>query len=286
MSEFKAVILTIISTVFFAIMPVIIKVVPGNIDGYFVSLIRFLVGVPLIIIAMKMYKIPFRINDKKSFVLRGVFGSIGMILYYVSISITSSGRATVLNSTFPVFTGVFAYLFFKQRTVFIDILGLILCLIGTFFIINDGSRYLNYGDVIGFLSGVIGGVAFFYAKKSREKDSAFITYLSVCLFGTLFNLGSIPKIASIDLVQASLLVLAALLSFFGQILAMVALKYINAVKSGIIIYLTIPLTVFFSYFIKEEFKLKFFIGTAFVVAGLLLSILKNKNIYKRKIYNT
>jgi drug/metabolite transporter (DMT)-like permease len=277
MDERRGIFQIFIATIFFAIMPVLVKIIPNHVDGFFVSLVRFITGTVFVLIMLKILKVPLRIYDKKAWILRGFFGSLSMILYYISIVITSSGRATVLASTYPVFTGVFGFMFFKEKITWTNVMSLILCIIGSIYIFYDGTSYLNYGDLIALLSSITGGIAMCYIKKASEKNNSYIVYLSACLIGILFTFFSVKQFAQINYISIVVLILVGLTAFIGQILFVNGLKYVSALKGGIINYASIPMTIFLSYFIGEEFKLKFFIGTVCIIIGLVLEIYRGKN---------
>ncbi len=271
--KYKGEILLIISALLFALTSILVKFVSAEFSGMFISLIRFIIGIIFGYILLRLQKIPIRINDTKSWVLRGIFGAIGMITMYVGISLTSSGRATMLSNTYPVFVAFFGWLFFKERVSYFSIISLILCIVGAIFIFWDKSNYSKLGDTIALISGISGGMAINYLRKGVLVDNPIIIYLSTCIFGLILLPITFNEWKSITLIKLFYLIIIALMAFFAQIAMTEGYKYLNATKGSIISYSGIPLTLFLSHFLVDEvFKKRFIIGITLILAGLILTI--------------
>lgn len=282
--KYKGELLLIISAFLFAIASILVKFISKQFSGMFISLIRFIVGIIMGYFVLKYQKIPIKINDTKSWILRGIFGAIGMITMYVGISLTSSGRATMLSNTYPVFVAFFGWIFFGEKIYLNSILSLILCIIGAFFIFWDNSSYSKLGDFIALISGISGGMAINYLRKGVKFDNPIIIYLSTCIFGLILIPFTLKEWKNINLINLLYLFLVAIIAFIAQITMTEGYKYINATKGSIISYIGIPLTLLLSYiFVNEIFKKKFFIGIILISLGLFLTIyidsLKSKKVH-------
>jgi len=231
---------------------------------------------------MKILKIKFIVENLKDWLLRGFFGSIAMVAFYLSISITSSGRAVMLNDTYPIFVALFGYLFFKERIYKNDIVGLFLCLIGIFFIFYERESYSVVGDILGLISGISSGFAIHYVKRSTMTNHPVIVYFSACIVGLLFIPFSFTDKVDVSMISIILVIIVGVLTFFAQLFMSYGYKYVSATKGSIIIYMQIPIVLLLSFLILNEiFKPKFIIGTVFIIVGLLVSAFLNK-ITKKK----
>ncbi|MEJ5273110.1 MAG: DMT family transporter [Spirochaetota bacterium] len=282
--KYKGELLLIISAFLFAIASILVKFISKQFSGMFISLIRFIIGIIMGYFVLKFQKIPIKINDTKSWILRGIFGAIGMITMYVGISLTSSGRATMLSNTYPVFVAFFGWIFFGEKISLNSILSLILCIIGAVFIFWDNSNYSKLGDFIALISGISGGMSINYLRKGVKFDNPIIIYLSTCIFGLILIPFTLKEWKNINLINLLYLFLVAIIAFIAQITMTEGYKYINATKGSIISYIGIPLTLLLSYiFVNEIFKKKFFIGIILISLGLFLTIyidsLKSKKIH-------
>jgi drug/metabolite transporter (DMT)-like permease len=167
----------------FALASVIVKIASRMYSGLFISSVRFLFGIVFISASLLLLKKGFRIHNKKAWILRGISGAAAMIAYYLAINRTSSGRATLLVNTYPLFVAILGYLIFKEKISRNTIGSLILCTAGVWLVLNYGSHYNIYGDLIALGSGIASGFAVQFIKKARETDNSLIIYLSPCLFG-------------------------------------------------------------------------------------------------------
>jgi drug/metabolite transporter (DMT)-like permease len=262
----------IISGLFFGLGALLVKFLSGTFDAYFISLVRFIVGIifgALIIVAAKR---EFKIYDKKEVILRSVYGSAAMILYYLSIAMTSSGRATLFNTTYPVFVVIFGALFFKEKLKFAQMASTLLCIAGIIFVFYDGSSYNAWGDLLGLGSGICGGMAVHYAKRARVNNDSIIIYMSVCAVGLVPLLPFSGQAVKLTSYLAWVLVLAGIAMFLGQVLFTYALKYTTAARGSILSFAKIPITIILSYFaVGESILPRFIIGTILIIAGLVLS---------------
>jgi drug/metabolite transporter (DMT)-like permease len=259
------------SALFFAITAILIKTTSGVFSGLFISLVRFSVGIILVIVSIYLTKRSFKVKDKKAWLLRGFFGAIAMVLYYVSIQLTSSGRATLLTYTYPVFVAIYGYLFFKEKLTTKTIISVILGVTGILFVFYDGSHYPLYGNLLGLMSAVFAGIAIHYIKILRELHNSIMVYLPACIFGILFTLPSIREGINLTFNSFALLALIAITVFIAQMFMSYGYKHVSPTRGSIIALTAVPLVILFSYFIGEEMKIRFFIGTAFIIAGLIIN---------------
>lgn len=261
-----------ISAALFAVTSVIVKIAAETYSGLFISSIRFLFGLLLAVITIKLAGQKFRINNKKYWVLRGIAGSVAMICFYVAIYLTSSGRTALLEKVYPVFVTIFSFLIYKEKITKNIIFSLILCTAGVFFILYDGSKYSFIGDLTALCGGVAASFAIIFIKKARETDSSLIIYLSPCIFGMVtmpFTYGEFIKITMSGFMLLSLI---GILTFAAQIMMAYGYKEVPASKGSIIFYLETILTIFLSMMIVDEIiTYRFIIGCTLVILGLVIN---------------
>lgn len=262
------------ASILFAITVVFIKLTANHFGGIFVSSVRFIIALMLGLIIIRIRKIPFRIIDIKSWVLRGVLGSSAMLIFFSSIQLSSSGRITLIFNTFPVFVAIFGFLFFRQKITITNIISLILCLSGIIIIFYDGSKYPLKGDLLGLSAAILAGITVHYVKKSSEKNNPIIVYFAACFFGLLYTPLGIKDIYNVNFQNIIPLLGVAVFSFAAQVSMTYGYRHISAAKGSIISYSAIPLTILFSHFIGEQFKPLFFIGMIPITIGLLINKLK------------
>ena len=260
------------SCIFFSLMAILVKLSAPAFSGLFISLFRFIMGIIIGGLLLFFTKQSFSIVNKKLWFLRGGLGSFAMVVYYVAIQSTSSGRATLLMNIFPIFVAFFGYVIFQEAINLSALLSIILCVIGIILIFYDGSAYTVWGNLLGLVPGIIRGLTVHLIKRSAEKNNPIIVYLAVCFFGLLLLPISGYEVTKLTWPFFFLLFGVAIFAFTAQVLMTYGYRHTAAIKGSIISYMTIPLTIFFSsVFLKEEFKSKFFLGLVFVVAGLIVN---------------
>jgi len=261
----------LLSCIFYSIMALLIKPLSSDFNGLFISGFRFLIGIGLGFFVLYISKKQFKIIDKKSWILRGVFGAISMIAYFVAVQFTSSGRATLLSNTYPIFVALFGGLFFGERLSVKNIASLFLCIIGIVFVFYDRNLYPIWGDILGLISGITGGIAIQYLKKSREYNNSIVIYLSACFFGILALPFSINQPLHFSMYTVGMLMAIGIFAFAGQILMTYGFKTVSATKGSILSYAGIPMTLMLSYwFLGEPMHAKFLVGIGFILAGLIM----------------
>lgn len=265
----KGIYYMIASCFFFSISSVLVKLVSSYFNSYFISVARFIVGIVLGIVYLFFAKKSFKVKDKRVWALRGITGSVSMVLFYLAIDMTGSARATLMNNIYVIFVALFGFIISKERIKIVNIYSIILCLAGVTIIFYDGNKYSVLGDIIGLLSGVIQGIAIHFTKASSEKDHPTIVYMSACIFGLFFaplssvynpNPGFIPVIIILSIGASSFLAQWFMTSSYSKI---------SAIKGSIFSYLKIPFTVILSILFGYQIHAKFYIGTVVFVIGLL-----------------
>jgi drug/metabolite transporter (DMT)-like permease len=260
-----------LSNLLFAATAICVGFLGGKFDGYFTSLCRFVVGAAFGLGQLALTKTPFRIKRFKPWLGRGIFGALGMVLYYLAIVAGSPGRASLLNNSYPVFIALIAIFILRSRVRLSTACGILLAFCGIALVLWDGSKSSLLGDVAGLLSGVLAAVSYLFNKEASRTEHPVVIYLGVCFAGIIGTVFSAGQFARIDPLSAGLLVLAGLGGYFAQIAITVGLRDIDAAEGSVHTFLKIPLTSLGGWLIlSEPLTLRFFLGTALIFAGLFL----------------
>jgi drug/metabolite transporter (DMT)-like permease len=265
-----------VSAACFALMAALVKVLSAEYDGIFVSLGRFVVGAAIATATIAIRGTSFSIRDPKDVVWRGIYGSVGMILYFVSIELSGAGRGTVLNTTYPLFSILLGALFFGERLGRRAIVGAFVCFAGVALVFWDPASPSLIGDLVGLLSGVTAGVSIQYTKKARANNGPEMVYLAVCVSGIIVTFWTAPKALSLDVSSGLTLLGSAVLGYLGQITLTWGVKYMDASEAGIISFSKIPIAIGLGLLLGEGLSARFAIGTLVVLAGLALAEFRSR----------
>lgn len=266
-----------LSAFFFSLTALAVKAASSFFTGSFIAFFRFGVEIALCFSLLILMGKKFRVKDLRTWLLRGFFGAGSMALYFIAISLSSSGRATLLFNTYPLFVALTGALFFGKKMNRGHMASLILCGAGVWFVFHDKSDFGPAGDAAGLFSALFAGVSIHFLQRSRESDHTVIVYMAAAFFGLAFTAPSAGSAVTLSWPLVPLLIGVGLVSLAGQLLMSYGFKYIHPTRGSIIAYSSLPLTMGASFFLfDEKYHPLFFLGTLFIVAGLLVNLLNKR----------
>ena len=137
----------------------------------------------LIILKINNYRIfPLKKNRIK-LLLRCIFGSIGIYLYFYSIDNMILANASMLTRLSPFFVTIFAFILLKEKVESSNWLIFIPMIIGCMLIIKPNSEMFNPASIYAIISACSGALAYTMIKSIGKEESAF----SIIFWFTLFS---------------------------------------------------------------------------------------------------
>lgn len=261
-----------LSNILFAASAICISLLSGSVDGYFTSFCRFLVGLFIGFSQLALSGRKFKIVRFKPWLGRGFFGSVAMTLYYISINLGNPGRATLFNTSFPIFVAIIAIVFFRDPVGWRTILGIIFSFSGVALVLWEGTELSLIADLAGLLSGILAGLSYHFNKIASKTEDPVVIYLGVCFVGLVLNSFSAPQLLRVDLLSALLLVLAGFGAYFAQIAITIGLRDIPTTEGSVHTFAKIPLTVMAGWLLLgDSLSLRFIGGTCLLIAGLIIN---------------
>ena len=225
-----------------------------------------------------------RRKDFKWFILLAFFEPF---LYYVGetygLTTVKSTLAAVIVSTIPLFAPVLAFLVLRERISFANILGIVVSLVGVFFVIYEpiGGFTANPAGIALMFLAVFAAIC--YATVLRKIPSYYsnmnvIFYqslLGLVFFIPTFFLTDYPTIQLIHVSKESLIALF-MLSVFASVIAFVlfagAVRQVGVTRTNVFVNLIPVFTAILSWFILDEIlTFSKWIGIVVVVIGLFVS---------------
>lgn len=208
-------------------------------------------------------------------------------LYFVGetngLTLVDSTLASVIVSTVPLFAPIFAYLLLRERIGWPNIVGIIVSLIGVFFVIYQPGSEMSAnpkGVALMFLAVF---AAICYAILLRRIPVYYST-MNVIFYQNLFGLiFFIPTFLLTDLssiqtihITRDAIVALLLLSVFASVIAFVlfagAVRQVGVAKTNVFVNLIPVFTAIFSWFFYSEIIfISKWIGITIVVLGLFVS---------------
>jgi len=234
----KGIISLIVAALGFALMSIFVKQA-GELPTAQKVLFRNGVSmiIAFIIITYKKEKYYGSLANQKLLLIRSVFGTVGMLLFFYSIDNLIVSDANMLNKLSTFFLIIFSAIFLKEKIKAYQIFAILIALIGTLFIIKPEFDF----DVIPYLTSItaamFAGAAYTVLRGLRDKENIYtiVLYFSTfsCIILTPFVIINY-KPMSFD--QVLFLILTGLAATVGQFGTTLAYKFAPANQISIFNY--------------------------------------------------
>ena len=275
----KGILFMLLSAMIAAFSGAVAKVLSETMDPIEIVFYRNFLGVIIILFSLK--KVPVSINTTKLHLLflRGLFGTIAMLLFFYTIATIPLGEAIILNKTSPFFVTILAYYLMKEAISINTIFALVIGFIGVVFIIKPFGIEVSIEHIYGVLGGFFAAAAYATIKKIKDIYDARIIMLSFMGIGMilpllifLFTPFAQFKMHTDPFVW-SMIGLMAILSTASQWLLTRAYSLSPASIIGVIGYTSIPFAVGFGVMLGDSLPDMYtFLGiTLIVLGGILVS---------------
>lgn len=261
---------------------------PAEITAFYRMLFATVMLLPFLL-SNKKNRQELRFLSKKEWglgSLSGVFLAAHYVLWFESLNYTSVASSTVIVTLQPLFSVVGSYFIFKERFSKGAIMGCLVAIAGSIIIgLQDFqiSGQALFGDILAFIAAGIITAYFFVGQHIRKRLSlipyAIIGYGSSAVILGIFAFSQqTPFFNYSAQTWWSFIGLAFIATILGQTVFNWLLKWLStSIVSMAILGETIG-TCLLAYFILDEvISLQQGIGIAFILCGLTLFLLQQRN---------
>lgn len=272
----------------------IAKILTDEFSAMELVLFRNLIGVVLILYALK--HTPPKLTGGKWHLLitRGIFGFTAMILFFYTIMTIPLGEAITLNKTSPLFVTLLAFYILHEPLNRETLLALFVGFIGVVLIVKPFGMSMSYEHFLGILGGFFAAAAYTTIKKIKDIYDSRVIVLSFVGIGTLmpaiffllapyvnvpptleflfpaFVLPTSPKVWL-------LIVFMAFISTLSQWLLTKAYSSSNLSVIGVISYTNIPFAIGFGWMLGDALPDALtYLGIGLIILGGVLVGKKKK----------
>ena len=91
------------------------KIAAARLSGPEVAMIRMAIGLLPVVLVTRFRRSATAVQRLDLVLLRGFFGGLAVMLYFIAIQHTTAGVATLLNYTSPLWSGLLSMLFIVAR---------------------------------------------------------------------------------------------------------------------------------------------------------------------------
>jgi len=268
--------------VFFSIIPVSAKLAFKTFTPE--SIVFFRITGSAFLFVVLFFTCFFEKIEKKThflyFACYSIFGIIGNQLFFVKgVSYTSSINGSILISTLPIFTIIFAVLLKKERITFAKIVGMVIAISGVSILVGfdqlDFTGYLK-GNIMILLNSMFFAFYLVISKKMLKIYKPFTVMTYMFIFGTI---GIIPltytKVITIPYGTISftdylpLIIIVIFGTFFPYLLNKLILKKTHSSVVAIYTYIQPVLgAVLAMVFLGETLSVKIVLATMLILSGV------------------
>lgn len=269
----------------FAVVNLFVKKLP-NLGATEVVFFRSLV----VFIYSGAYLLRHKIRPKKSnlpiLLLRGLFGTIALILFFYTLQSMPLATAMVIHYLSPFFTILIASIFLGEVVRKNQYLFLVISLIGILMVKGFDSR-VDWLDVIyGILASIVSGAAYNCIRKLKGDEHSYIIMIA-------FPMVALPISATLLFlndawvmpvgVEWIYLLIIGLLSQAAQYFLTRAYQDSEANKVAIVTYSGIVYSFFFGWvYFEEVFTFQTLMGIALILAGVVLNVFYGRKANSQK----
>lgn len=280
-------ILIILSAMFYSTLGILGKYIYNTgIEMSMVTLLRFFATAVLLgLFLLISRKEPFLTFSRPVF-FQGIFFVATAIFFFLAVQYLSAGIATVIFFAHPALVAVLAVIFYHEKISTAQIIGLILALLGLFFIsglyFEENMTLSPLGLFLAILSAVGYGIYVLLGQKAVKTDGVWTITFTVALMGLVILIilfpRNLPALLSITPYQLFLgLVMAFLCTILPMVLLLKGVQKIGSSIGSLISIIEIPFVLVLAYLMLGEILTSMqFAGTILIVISTITAVATKK----------
>lgn len=276
----QAVCLILLSSFFFCMMSLIVKISSTDVSTMQQVFFRNLVS--LFIIGIFIYRKGISFFGEKKYQItlcaRSFFGFLGVIMLFYATANARQADVALLNRTSPIWVTIFAILILKEKISKIQVPVVLLCLMGAFIAMRPSfdSDFLPLLLAVGsaFCTGLAYTMISFCKGKANPLTVVFhfSFFSTVCAFFFMLPTFVMPTWKGL-----AMLVLIGIFAAGGQITITYAYQKSPASEISIYDYTGIVISALLGYFVlSEKLTIPTIAGGVLIVGSALWSFLYNR----------
>ena len=274
----------IISSFAFSLMHLCVKAIP-HIPVFELVFFRSLGSLLITFFYLNKNKTPIFGDNKKVLFARGLFGTIGLTLFFMTLQNIPLAGAVTIQYLSPIFTTLFAVIILREQVkktqwIFFILAFMGVCLLKGF----DVSGQISYYFIlIGIASACFSGLAYNCIRYLRTSEPTLVVVFYFPLVATptmgVLSFFNWVKPQGLDWVYI------VVLGVVTQVAQVYMTKGIQSDSAGNIMtykYVGVLFAFIYGYFIfKETYSLLSVIGIFLLLSGVILNaVFKNKQVKK------
>lgn len=264
----------LLSTTAFAFMNALVKFLI-HFPTFELVFFRSLGTLVLTFFLMKSRGVNLRPNKPYLLLLRGFFGVTSMTLFFMGIHYIPVGSAVTIRYIAPLFGGVLAVIFLKEKIFPLQWVFYLFAFTGVVFIKGFDTTISMFGVSVVVAAAFFSAIVYILIAKIGHQDHPLRVVLFFMGIATLVGgVGSLQNFILPNSIEFFLLLLLGVFGFFGQYFMTKAFQNGEASKVAPFKYIEVVFTLSFSVFwFGEVYTGESLLGIAMVIGGLTASVL-------------
>ena len=263
----------------FAAMNIGVKLLPG-IPVAEIVFFRALVSVILSYLILKRKRVPIFGKNHKILILRGLFGTSALLLFFYTLHVLPLASAMVIHYLSPIFTALIAHIVLKERLELRQLFYFSISFIGIL-IMKDFDARLSWIDLMaGVGAALLSGAAYNcirWLKFSEDSHVIILYFPMIAVPVTLLYMAFISGWVTPNMKQLFLLLMVGVLTQIAQYFLTRAYQSEKANKVAAISNLGIVYALLIGlWYFDEVFNPWSLIGMMLVVGGVVLNVIPSK----------
>lgn len=264
--------LMLTSAFLFAGMDSFIKLLGPPFRLWDIAFYRFGFGLVILLCLFGWKRNPFRSNDSRLLVVRGVVGCMAFLALVIAIRLIPISTALVLFFAYPAFAAVFSTLLFKESIRPFEIFCVALTFCGVIFLLDFSVGSSPLGQLVSLSGAALAGIAVTIIKKLRETNGPVIIYLYFCLLGTVIVFPSFISNPQIPQTPYEWFLIIGIMvsSLLAQLLMNQGFHYCKSWEGGVFLTSEVIFTSLFGiFFLSEIVTWHFWLGGSLILTSII-----------------
>ena len=275
----------IISTLFFAVMNLLVKMLP-SIPAIEIVFFRSVITFILSFSVLRYSRVNIWGNNKKYLLLRGGVGAIALIMYFITLQKIPLASAVTIQFLAPIFTAILGIFIVKEKILPWQWVFFAVSFVGVLVIQGFDPRISTFYFLFGMVAALLSGLAYNFIRKLNVSENALVIVFYFPLVTTpVTGVLSAMNWVSPQGWEWGIIVGIGLATQFAQYFMTRAYQQEELNKVVSIKYMGIVYALAFGYiFFDETFNLISYGGMVLVLAGVGLNVwYKQKTSLKMKL---
>ena len=267
----------LLATFYFAMMNIFVKAV-SHLPTMEVVFFRCGISLAICLYLLQKEKVDWRGSNRKLLFLRGVFGTISLYAYFLTLAHMPLGTAVTIQYLSPIFTTILALVILDEKVRPITWLFYLISFAGVFIMRGFNEQIELLYVFIGVLSAIGSASAYVTIRSIKNLEHPLVVVLHFQLLGTITGFAfSTTNFVIPQGIDWFYLLMVGVFTQLGQVSMTKSFQTENVSKVSILVYTGVIYATLAGYlFFDEVYNVGTLAGMLMVIAGVGLSVLYRK----------